>query len=125
MSVEGVQPSKTPAVWVWFVVYCIVLCIGYLCCAGLGLFLLVAGPQLGGEADHLPMRLVGAAYMLLGFVFLIPTAFGPFLPAKPWAWVYGLVLICMGFTSCCCIPFSVPLLIYWIKPEGRAYFGRD
>jgi hypothetical protein len=27
-------------------------------------------------------------------------------------------------TSVCCIPACVPLLIYWIKPETKAYFGR-
>jgi hypothetical protein len=125
MNGEENRRPKTPAVWVWFVIYCILLCIACLFWLGVGLFMLIAGPHLGGEADQLPMRLAGVIYLLMGFVVLIPTAVGPFLPAKPWAWVYGLVLIAIGFTSCCCIPFSVPLLVYWIKPETRAHFGRE
>jgi hypothetical protein len=39
-------------------------------------------------------------------------------------WVYDLVVICVGMTSFCCMPVCIPLLIFWIKPEVRAYFGR-
>ena len=49
---------------------------------------------------------------------------GIFLPPRLWVWIYGIVLIAVGFTSACCIPFCVPLLIYWLKPEAKAYFGR-
>jgi hypothetical protein len=47
-----------------------------------------------------------------------------FLPRKPWAWTFHLVLIALGFTSACCLPACVPLLIFWIRPETKAWFGR-
>jgi hypothetical protein len=35
-----------------------------------------------------------------------------------------MVLICIGMNSCCLLPASIPLLIFWIKPETKTYFGR-
>lgn len=61
-----------------------------------------------------------AVCLVLGIAFLVSF----FLPRKPWAWVYDLVLICIGFTSACCLPACIPLLIYWLKPEAKAYFGK-
>ena len=37
-----------------------------------------------------------------------------FLPPRPWVWIYDLVLIAIGFMSCCILPFSVALLIFWL-----------
>jgi hypothetical protein len=39
-------------------------------------------------------------------------------------WVYDIVLICLGMTSVCCMPVTIPLLIFWIKPDAKAWFGR-
>ena len=44
---------------------------------------------------------------------------------NPWAWIYGMVLICIGLTSPCCLPVTIPLLIGWIKDDAKAYFGRN
>jgi hypothetical protein len=27
-------------------------------------------------------------------------------------------------TSACFLPFCIPLLIFWLKPEAKHYFGR-
>ncbi|MGB7159266.1 MAG: hypothetical protein WBD40_14450 [Tepidisphaeraceae bacterium] len=48
----------------------------------------------------------------------------PFLPRRPWVWIYDLVLICLGLTSICCMPATIPLLIFWLKPEAKAWFGK-
>jgi hypothetical protein len=34
-------------------------------------------------------------------------------------------MMAIGMTSCCFLPFLIPLLIYWLKPETKAYFGRN
>ena len=47
------------------------------------------------------------------------------LPPRPWTWIYGFVPICIGMTSCCILPFSIALIVFWIKPETRHYFGRE
>ena len=46
-----------------------------------------------------------------------------FMPREKWVWIFDLVLICFGFTTCCLIPACIPLLIFWLKPEAKAWFN--
>ena len=34
-----------------------------------------------------------------------------------------LVLQGLGCTSCCCLPLAVPVLIQWLKPEVKTWYG--
>jgi len=69
-------------------------------------------------------------YLYIGVIFGVTgvlaagfiTSF--FLKPKPWTWIYHLVLIAIGLTSPCCMPITIPLLIFWIKPDTQTYFGR-
>jgi hypothetical protein len=66
----------------------------------------------------------------LGFLFFICSTFAVifflsfFLKPQAWTWFYHIILISVGLTSPCTLPASVPLLIYWLKPETQRYFGR-
>jgi hypothetical protein len=51
---------------------------------------------------------------------LLPLVLRP----QPWLWTYDLVIICLGMTSACFLPACIPLLIFWLKPETKHYFGR-
>ena len=66
----------------------------------------------------------GLVFLVLGVVLLAVFAVGFVLPRKPWAWVAHLVLIAIGLTSCCTMPAAIPLLVAWLKPDLRAWFGR-
>ena len=52
-------------------------------------------------------------------------AFAATLPRKPWAWTFGLVIVCTTI-----LPFiltaagAIPLLVNWIKPAVKLYFNR-
>jgi hypothetical protein len=115
-------PAPPPVLW-WFRVYCLVLCTLYLLTALVGIPFLVLSPA---DLDMPPMvaRLVGVGIMLMGVVLLAASAAPLFLQPKPWVWVYDLVIICVGLTSACFLPACIPLLIYWIKPDVKAHFGR-
>ena len=80
------------------------------------------------QADpDLPPIIYTIYFIAISAVSLVMAAvFGVsfFLKTKPWTWVYHLVLICLGFGSPCCLPASVPLLIFWIRDDTRNYFGR-
>ena len=106
------QPQK--AVW-WFKVYTGVLCFCYLAVAGFGIFLIFDDPA---------ERSVGLVLLLFGIAFfggcLVPLILKP----RPWLWTYDLVIICLGMTSACFLPASIPLLIAWMKPETKSYFGK-
>jgi hypothetical protein len=118
------EPAKSkPPVWRWYVAYCSGMVALYLVVAACGVIMLVVDPvELDMEA--MLAKLLGA--FNLGFGILLVGLFGaaPFLPPKPWTWIYGIVAIGIGLSGLCCLPAAVPLLIYWLKPETKAYFGR-
>ena len=118
-------PLIRPQVVTWFKVYAGLMTLVYLLVAVMGLLLLIPGliPADTGE-DALFMK-VGAV-MYLGFGLVFGGAFAVALATKgqSWAWVYNLVLICLGLTSCLFLPVCVPLMIFWLKPEVKAFYGR-
>ena len=122
MSLFTEQPAK-PTVWTWYVVYCVAMAILYLFVIGAGIFFLLADP-VWLEEDAMLLRVEGALFLGLGLVLMVIFAIAPFLPKKPWVWIYGIVLIGLGMTSACCLPATIPLLIFWIKPETQQFFGR-
>ena len=113
----------TPAAYKWFVVYCILMALGYLSLAVMG----IAFGFIEPERDMSPQeaKLMGVVFLILGLVFCVPYAAAPFLPRQSWVWVFSLVLICIGLGSTCCLPICIPLLIYWLKPEMKAFYGRN
>jgi hypothetical protein len=68
--------------------------------------------------------IVGLVIMAICLPFAGLYAAGLVLPRKPWSWIYHIVLISIGLTSCACLPFAVPLLVFWIRPEVQDWFGR-
>lgn len=113
----------TPAVFTWFVVYCILMALLYLAMAAMGVAFLFMEPD--QEVSAAEAKVMGGMFIILGLVFFVPYALGPILPRKSWVWVFGLVLICIGLTSLCCLPVCIPLLIFWLKPEMKEFYGRD
>lgn len=114
---------EAPGVLVWFRVYTIFLSLLYLLVIGLGVFFLAFGSQLQNE--EMDGVFVGLFMIALGIplcaLFVAPL----FLPPRPWVWILDLVLIGIGCTSACTLPFCIALIIFWIKPETQQYFGRD
>ena len=121
MLQQSSEPQK-PAVWKWFVAYCVAMALLYLLTAAIGFCLLLIDPA-GSGMDTLEAKVMGVLLSGLGLGMLIPYAAGPFLPQRRWAWVVGLTLICIGMTSACCLPAAVPLLIWWIKPATKEYYN--
>ena len=118
------EPQRSPPVLLWCRLYCGLMTLALLpfpvVCLAAALF-----PQWLADAEHsvAETRLMGAVMFV---PFAIPTlAFlaSFFLPRRPWVWVYYLVLICLGMTGCL-LPACIALLLYWLKPEVKVYFGR-
>ena len=114
--------QATPAVYKWFVVYCILMALAYLTLAVMGIVFGFIEPD--REMSAAEAKLMGVVFVILGLALCFPYAVAPFLPRKSWVWVFGLVLICIGLTSLCCLPVCIPLLIHWLKPEMKAFYGR-
>lgn len=124
MTAFSSNTSETPRVWTWYAVYCTLMALLYLLVVIGGIVLLRLDPAMVGE-EALALRVQAFILMALGLVLFVPFAIAPFLPNKSWVWIYGIVMIGIGMTSLCCLPATIPLLIFWLKPETRQYFGRS
>lgn len=112
-----------PAAVTWFLVYCGVLCFLYLGVVAIGIVFLSLDPaQL--DQSRMEALVLGGLFTVVGAACLVASALPFFLPRRPWVWIYDLVIICMGMTSACFLPASIPLLIFWMKPEVKTWFGR-
>ena len=112
----------TPPVYKWFVAYCTLMALLYLTTAVMGIVFMFIEPD--REMSAAEAKIMGSVFLILGLVFFVPYALAPFLPRKSWVWIFGLVLICIGLTSACCMPVCIPLLIFWLKPEMKVFYGR-
>jgi len=92
------------------------------CIVGGYFFLQIPPAEFGEDLDPMEVQIQGYLLMIVGVPFAIFFGAAPFLPKRPWAWIYGIVAIAFGMTSPCCLPASIPLLIFWIKPETKAFF---
>jgi Na+(H+)/acetate symporter ActP len=106
----------------------------YIAVTGFGLFITANADKIvnpdAGIGSNQPAStdealFMGVIYAVLGVVLAIVFAVSLFTPRRFWGWVYNLVMICFGLTSCCFWPATIPLLIFWIKPEVRAWYKNE
>jgi hypothetical protein len=69
-------------------------------------------------------RVTGALLLIVGLALFVVCLLPLVLKPRPWLWTYDLVIICLGMTSACILLASIPLLIFWIKPKVKRYFGK-
>lgn len=112
-----------PAALMWFKVYAGALGLVYVATAALSLVYLFMDPA-DLAMSRVEARVFGALLLVMGLGLAAGCLLPLFLAPKPWVWTYDLVVICLGLTSCCCMPICIPLLIAWLKPEMKAYFGK-
>ncbi|QIF00154.1 hypothetical protein [Roseimicrobium sp. ORNL1] len=120
------MPARTtvfPRVVLWFRVYGWFMVAYSLGIAALSLVFFLMSPEdldmTRGEAVVL-----GSILLAMGVIFAVAHV-PPLVSApRPWSWVYSLVIICLGLSSCAVVA-CVPLLIFWLKPEVKAYYGKE
>lgn len=117
----------TPPVVKWYRFYSVLMVILYFVVLTLAILGLVFAKHWMVDPDTPPWLMTGylifLAIMSLALAGVFVTGF--FLPRSPGAWSFHIVLICLGLSSPCFIPICVPLLIYWLQPQAKAYFGRS
>jgi hypothetical protein len=109
--------------FMWYRIYLGALSLLYVGVAVMGLLIAMMGPT-SNSRDSAEMVITGIVYAVIGAIFFIVHLIALTLPPKSWNWIVGIVMIAIGMTSCCLWPATIPLLIYWIKPETRSFFGR-
>jgi len=125
-------PATAPPVVTWFKVYAAGMALVYLAVAAIGaLFLLFAedmaqpSPGYGSSAstDTTEIVIMGGIYLVMGLVFAVAFLVPFVLGRSKGTWIYSIVLICLGLTSVCCLPATIPLLLFWLKPEAKRWYG--
>ena len=123
MEPDTSQIAKPPPVIFWFKIYCGVLCVLYLLVAAAGGVFFFIRPE-DVDMPQLFSKVMSVVYLLLGLalfaVCLLPLVVRP----RPWVWIYDLIIIALGVSSPCFLPACIPLIIFWVKPETKSYFGR-
>lgn len=118
---------QRPSAVTWFNVYCILMALLYAIVSVVCAFIL-SSPEIfevrGGDLDPVAAKIQAIVMLVVSVPLMMLFAAAPALPRRPWVWVYDIVLICLGMTSVCCMPATIPLLIFWIKPDAKAWFGR-
>ena len=117
-------PAGKPAVLKWFAAYCVFMTLLYAACVAGGAWVLTLpeDAMTSREVDATEMRIQGGVLLAIALPLMVAFGLALVLPRRRWVWIYNLVLIAVGLTSVCCLPVTVPLLIYFIKPETKAWF---
>ncbi|MBE7439558.1 MAG: hypothetical protein HS115_13960 [Spirochaetales bacterium] len=119
------QQTVQPSVILWYRVYCASMLVLYFLMFVGGIVLFIFRSEALGSGNETLGIVYAAALVLSSMFFGLLFMVSFFLPYRPGSWIYHLLLIIAGLPSCCCMPASVALLIYWVKPETQRYFGRS
>ena len=113
--------GEPPPIWLWYRIYAVSMGLlnGFVASILVGLLMLTGFEAMSGD-DMSTFIIAIAMCGPLSIAYLI----APFLPRAPWAWMYHMIAICLPMTSPCCMPIGIPLIMYWTKPETRAFFGK-
>lgn len=125
---------RQPGVVTWFRVYLVAMLLVYVLLAAFG-GIMVAMPDLmvdpdasvgsNRPADATEAMIMGAVYLVMGLVLAVGFVVPLLLPRGKVAWVWSLVTICLGLTSPCCMPATIPLLIFWLRQDTRDWYRGD
>ncbi len=122
------EPTTPPHVLVWYRVYCAVEGILSLVDVVAGAGALLFRQQLAEwlrNGEPAAYAVVGALAMAVGLLQAGLFGLAFFLPRRPWAWIYHLVLIGLGLTDPCFFFPCIFLMVFWLKAPTRTYFGCD
>ncbi|WP_394829599.1 hypothetical protein [Pendulispora albinea] len=114
---HAVEAPRPPSIWRWYIAYAACMALLYIGVTAMG--------AIGSSGQNGAGEGVRWIFLVTGPLLTVAYGIAPFLPKKPWAWTYHVVLIGMGLTSLCCLPVTLPLLLQWLKPEAKSFFGRN
>lgn len=119
-------PPATPTVWYFYIVYCVLMALLYLLCLGGGLAMIAFADEIAAQdpdpTSPTETLIIGSVLAVMGGALLLMYGIAPLLPKSKGAWIYGFVTIGLGMTSACTLPFCIALLIFWLRPETKAFF---
>jgi hypothetical protein len=119
------EEERPPEAVYYFRIYAVLVIIILLGTAGGGVYAMVK-PLFSAAGTSTVNDWVGG---LVTAVFcgglVVPHVLALFGGRKSWVYTLSLVLIGVNLVwgICCCLPVNVPLLIVWMKPETKRWYG--
>jgi hypothetical protein len=123
---EYVAEERAPEGVVYFRVYGVLACVLYGLVALMGGALLVSPLFLDRSAiadTGVGFLVAGGFYACVGLAHVVPALIALCAGRRPWVHVLGIVVLGMGMFNVCCLPINIPLLVVWMKPETRRWYG--
>lgn len=118
----GLPSGQAPAVWTWYKVYCGFMALLYLLFIAGGVALFLYGDRMASNREEKIQALImGIMLPIIGVPLTLLFGTAVVLPPSKMAWILGFVTICIGLTSGCTMIPCVFLLVYWLKPETKAF----
>lgn len=118
--------NPNPAVKKWQIVYLIAMLFLYLAVAVGGLLLALFRAEIAAsdpDVREWELGMMGTVYGVMGVLLFAVYSVGLFWRRGMGGWIYNLVLIGLGLTSCCTWPMTIPILIFWIKHKDDIVLG--
>ena len=108
-------------------IFAVAMSLLYVGCALFGVVSLLGGAA--ADAAHSEQRIElmikGVIMLVMGVPLAILCAYAFIRTEQRTKGMYTLHLVLQGLacTSCCCIPAALPLLLAWLKPEVKQWYG--
>ncbi|MBK9264588.1 MAG: hypothetical protein IPM54_32980 [Polyangiaceae bacterium] len=118
------EDERPPEAVYYFRIYGIVMILSLLGFFGMGLWMMLE-PLMKGYGTVRPGEWIGG-FIIAGIAvfFIVPHAIVLFAGRSKWVYTLAVVLIGMSMLwNTCCLPITIPLLIVWMKPETKKWYG--
>ncbi len=124
--------QKPPKILAWYKGYCWLaagLKLG-LALGGLGLILsnewwITTTAETGTTIPNWLMPVMGAVVISIFLPMAVVTAWLPSLPVKKSTWQVHFTCLVMGCCTIALLPFALPVLIGWMKPDVKSWYQQN
>ena len=119
------ERDPSPRVIFWYRVYAAVMLLGSFAFLAFAGFVAWAQtrPEMAMQHGAAQAQTQAMVLFLLAATTVAFYGTATFMPRKPWAWTFGLVVIALGVPSLT-IVFCLPMFLAWMKPSVKAAFCR-
>lgn len=123
---------KRPAVCFWLKAYCAAMLILLGVVVALAMMMIVTPETLlkdetafrqNPAAATMMMRTFGVFFAMIFGLPMLPLLAAIVWPRGQWAWYVGIMAIVAGFFTVIGWVATLPLLLFWNRPEVKAYYG--
>lgn len=116
---------ETPPIVRWYRAYCFVSAALGVVIYGIGGWRLYV---LGGEVqdpafDRAQFNVLVLILVGVGGFFTVVNFLAAFVKTTPAGWLLALTNLIIGALSLVCLPFSVPIIVFWVRDDVKRHFG--